>query len=275
MSSTQYPPPVYYSSKPRRPLSPMDVGILVLILLGCVGCILLFALYMVAFSDNLTNQPPLCATNEFGSPIILNGCATQVYGAPSLVETLPTATPLPLIQPSPLPPLQPTAVPPTATPVCYLRTDLPVYIVRAGDTVFSIAQVTGSTVDEIRVWNCMADVNRIDVGQVLYVRMLPSGVTAAFVPGGMPQLGSNLYGTNINVCQNNQVTIQFANNTTTATRYLWSLGDGSTSTETNPQHVYTIARNGVTSFNVTLTAYGWDGNPYSTTAMLMFTPHCP
>jgi LysM repeat protein len=254
----------------------MDLGILLIIMLGCVGCILLFAFYMVAISGNLTTEAPTCASNEFGSPIIINGCATQIYGALSLVETLPTATALSsLPPPSPLPPVLSVVIPPTATPVCYLRTDLPAYIVRAGDTVFSIAQATSSTVEEIRAWNCMADVNRISVGQILYVRMLPSALTAAFVPSGMSLIGSNLYGTTINVCQQNQVTIQFANNTTNAARYLWSFGDGTTSTDVNPQHMYTIARSGVTSFNVTLTAYGWDGSPYSTTAMLMFTPNCP
>ena len=46
------------------------------------------------------------------------------------------------------------------------------------------------------------------------------------------------------------LTVQFTNNSQNATSYLWDFGDGSTSTEQNPSHVYTVL--GV--YDITLTA---------------------
>lgn len=49
-------------------------------------------------------------------------------------------------------------------------------------------------------------------------------------------------------------TIQFINNSTLATEYLWDFGDGQTSTQANPQHTYSGGGN----FTVTLTATNGD-----------------
>ena len=60
---------------------------------------------------------------------------------------------------------------------CQVRTDWPVYIVQPGDTLFAIAQRTGSTVGELTVANCLANPNRIERGQRLFVPRLPdSGI---------------------------------------------------------------------------------------------------
>jgi LysM repeat protein len=106
---------------------------------------------------NTPTQPPLQAT------------ATATQMAP------PTAT----ATPSPSPTLHPTASPtprtPTATP-CIPRTDWPIYIVQPGDTLFSIAARTGTTVDQLRRANCLPN-NNIYAGQNLRVPQLPATPT--------------------------------------------------------------------------------------------------
>lgn len=59
---------------------------------------------------------------------------------------------------------------------CKLRTDWPVYVVRAGDTLFTIAQRTGSSVGELMTANCLTNPNIIYVGQRLYVPRVPGTV---------------------------------------------------------------------------------------------------
>lgn len=49
------------------------------------------------------------------------------------------------------------------------------YIVQPGNTLFSIARAVGSSVTMLRVANCLQDVNRITVGDVLSVPRLPVG----------------------------------------------------------------------------------------------------
>lgn len=52
---------------------------------------------------------------------------------------------------------------------CSLRTDLPMYTVVSGDTLFSIATRYDSTVADLSAYNCLTDDNVISVGQNLYV----------------------------------------------------------------------------------------------------------
>ena len=60
---------------------------------------------------------------------------------------------------------------------CAPRTDWPVYVVVAGDTLFSVAQKTGSSVGELMTANCLSTPNVILVGQRLYVPNLPTSGT--------------------------------------------------------------------------------------------------
>jgi LysM repeat protein len=60
---------------------------------------------------------------------------------------------------------------PTPTP-CTLRTYWPFLYVQRGDTLYSLARATGSTVDELMQANCLPD-TRIVTGQLLYVPRLP------------------------------------------------------------------------------------------------------
>jgi putative lipoprotein len=61
----------------------------------------------------------------------------------------------------------------TFVSACRVRTDWPVYVVQRGDTLFSIAQRTGSTVGELTFANCLSNPNNITVGQRLHVPRLP------------------------------------------------------------------------------------------------------
>ncbi len=58
---------------------------------------------------------------------------------------------------------------------CTVRTDWPVYTVKAGDTLFSIATSVGSTAAELTLANCLSNPNVIYTGTQLYVPRLPSG----------------------------------------------------------------------------------------------------
>lgn len=60
-----------------------------------------------------------------------------------------------------------------------------IYIVRPGDTLFSIARATGATVQQLMLANCL-DNDRIRVGQPLFVPRLPIVVTATFTPTRTP-----------------------------------------------------------------------------------------
>lgn len=67
-----------------------------------------------------------------------------------------------------------TPIPSTDTPTpCSPPTDWVAYTVQSGDTLYSLAQKTNTTVDEIQRANCMAGATTIIVGQVLYLPILP------------------------------------------------------------------------------------------------------
>ncbi|HKZ82548.1 MAG TPA: LysM peptidoglycan-binding domain-containing protein [Anaerolineae bacterium] len=93
----------------------------------------------------------------------------------------PTETPAPTETPTPTVTTTPT---PTPTP-CVPRLDWPIYIVQPGDTLFSIARVTGSTVDELVRANCLFD-ERIYAGQALRVPRLPPPPTYTPTPTPTP-----------------------------------------------------------------------------------------
>ncbi len=86
---------------------------------------------------------------------------------------LPTATLAPLPTPLPTVTQAPTALPlPTSAP-CIPNTTWPLLAVQSGDTLFAIAQRTGSTVAQLTAANCLANANSIQAGQLLRVPMLP------------------------------------------------------------------------------------------------------
>jgi hypothetical protein len=79
--------------------------------------------------------------------------------------------------------------PPTLS-LCILSTYWPVYRVQLGDTLFSLARLTGSTADELRLANCLPDY-QIFTGQLLYVARLPiKTITPSFTATETPTVTS-------------------------------------------------------------------------------------
>lgn len=106
----------------------------------------------------------------------------------------PTSTTAPTLTPTGTPISAPTTAPSPTTeslPACTPNTTWPVYTVARGDTLFSIAQRTGSTVDELVAANCLPDRDVIEVGQKLRVRSLPVTVQPTATP--VPSAGSKTF----------------------------------------------------------------------------------
>lgn len=82
-----------------------------------------------------------------------------------VLEAAPTRTPIDSV------PLPATATP--AAPGCIPQTTWPVYTVARGDTLTSIANRTGSTVDVLVAANCLQNPNALNIGQPLHVPTLP------------------------------------------------------------------------------------------------------
>ena len=80
------------------------------------------------------------------------------------------ASPVPTIVVAPSPATQATSPPPSCTP----RNDWPVYTVQSGDTLYSIALRTDSTVGAIQAANCLPDPDRLAEGQALRVPQQPA-----------------------------------------------------------------------------------------------------
>lgn len=103
---------------------------------------------------------------------------------------LPTQPSLPTVTPTPFSTATPTTAPsstpiPVANRPCTARTDWPVYIVVAGDTLADIARRSASTVNELATANCLSNANNIFAGQRLYVPRVPTPPTPLPVPTSM------------------------------------------------------------------------------------------
>ena len=72
----------------------------------------------------------------------------------------------------PPPPATASAVPTLVPTVCGPPVGWPIYIVRLGDTLFSIARATGASITQLIVANCLNS-ERIYAGQRLFVPRLP------------------------------------------------------------------------------------------------------
>lgn len=87
--------------------------------------------------------------------------------APTNTETqTPTSTPTSTVTPTASFTVTPSPL--SCTPWTHWLT----YVVQSGDTLYSLAQDTGTTVEELMLANCLYD-NRIYVGQILYVPRFP------------------------------------------------------------------------------------------------------
>ncbi len=95
---------------------------------------------------------------------------TSIYLPP-----LPTATSTMTLTATPLEPTKKapdTAVPPTEK-VCGAPPSWPSYVIQPGDTLFSLATATGTTVNELMVANCLTDANHIIAGMTIRLPRLP------------------------------------------------------------------------------------------------------
>jgi LysM repeat protein len=87
--------------------------------------------------------------------------ATPTPAKATQTQTTVTATPTPIPPTATLIPTSPTLVPPTATPV--------IYVVRAGDTLTTIAEKFGVTVEALQEANAISDPRRLQIGQELII----------------------------------------------------------------------------------------------------------
>jgi LysM repeat protein len=107
------------------------------------------------------------------------------------ISVVVTNTPNSTAPPTPLPtatPKQSTAAQTVnITSNCKVRTDWYVYTVVVGDTLAILAEQTGTTVEGLRLANCLNNSNLIYVGQRLYVPVMP--VDQAPDPASIKLLG--------------------------------------------------------------------------------------
>jgi LysM repeat protein len=146
-----------------------------------------------------TNQgQPILAAFQAGRIAVGIEMATLTAVSPSPMP--PTASPTPQVtsaaaQPetaTPAPQVTPTATPPEATAAPTLPpTTCNRYVVRRGDTLYSIARRYGVSVWELAAYNNISNIHRIYVGQVLII----PGTEAAPAPGDyyVVKRGDTLY----------------------------------------------------------------------------------
>ncbi len=103
---------------------------------------------------------------------VLHGCAVRTSPAPVIDRAPPSAG---LTKPGPVKPVPPPA------PVARGASDA-YYIVKRGDTLYSIALEHGADYREVAQWNNLDDPTKIQVGQQLRVKP-PPGVQVGTAPG--------------------------------------------------------------------------------------------
>ena len=138
--------------------------------------ILLFALPLLAC--NLTAVSPKTSDNS---------SSTIPTAKPIINAPLPTAS-AELIEPTAVPtttpPTEVNEPTPTTSPqsTCTIRSEWPVYIVQAGDTVFNIGRRVGLTVAELATANCLPNAQLIAIGQQLHVPHVPIEIVPTETP---------------------------------------------------------------------------------------------
>lgn len=121
-------------------------------------CIIGFALVISA-----------CNLMSTSSSDVIEGVTSTpevILDANSLIDVVPSLTPIPT---STDVETIPDNIPFVVSSSCVPNTDLPVYSVRSGDTLFSIALEVGYTTEELAQLNCLEDTDLITTGQKLYI----------------------------------------------------------------------------------------------------------
>ena len=121
--------------------------------------------------------------------------STNTYANPPPGDTnyVITLTPVPTYTETQTPTSTPTNTVTLTASLTVLPSPLPcmswthwlTYVVQSGDTLYSLAQDTGTTVEELMLANCLYD-NRIYVGQILYVPRLPIKPSTTTPPETVP-----------------------------------------------------------------------------------------
>jgi LysM repeat protein len=124
----------------------------------------------------------LAIADKFGTPmigLIIANCLSGPELTPGQILAVPPVTPTPTATNTPTATATPSHTPtPCGPPAGWL-----VYFIQAQDTLFSLARNTGTTLQQLKLANCLA-ADTIYVGQVLYVPRLPP--TRTFTPSPTP-----------------------------------------------------------------------------------------
>ncbi len=106
------------------------------------------------------NRPGASAAAVTLAALLLHGCAVRTSPAPVIERAPPSAG---LAKPGPAKPVPPQISPASGD----------YYVVRKGDTLYSIALEHGADYREVAQWNSLDDPTRINVGQQLRVKPPP------------------------------------------------------------------------------------------------------
>lgn len=159
---------------------------------AAIGIAIVLALAACTRSATTRPVPTAPSAGQTGAtstslPPFLPAQQTAVVQTSTARARLGSVTPAPTAAITPKPPTaapaSPTAAPPqpTAVPTTPATTGQGTYTVQPGDTLFSIAQRFGLTVEELAQANNIADPSNIEAGQVLTI---PAGGTAAPTAAG-------------------------------------------------------------------------------------------
>jgi len=142
--------------------------------------LLIIAALLVSACSLSSERPTVPPTQPPVPPIV----------STSISSSQPSATPAVIVVTATRSPTTASAVQPVSNVVpCSLRSDWPIYTVVAGDTLGTIAQRTGSTVNALTQANCLTNANLISTGQWLRVPTLPRPIPTVPPVMTMPPLG--------------------------------------------------------------------------------------
>jgi LysM repeat protein len=119
-------------------------------------------------SEIPTSPPPPAPTSEGDLETLIRTVTSPEQVFPGVIQT--STNPVEAMPSSPEPTR--TQAPSPTSSICTHPGGWVVYTVQPGDTLFGLAQMTATTVDEIRRANCLSG-NLIDVGQQLYLPWQP------------------------------------------------------------------------------------------------------
>jgi hypothetical protein len=125
-------------------------------------------------------EPPPATLTTTATPTLTSALATSFLTITFIIPTS-TAEEIVTTQTSdaiPIDTFTPTSTEPPLWIICVKRFFWPTYRIQQGDTLFSIALATGSTVSELISANCLSN-NQIYTGQLLHVPRLPSNTLTA------------------------------------------------------------------------------------------------